>query len=123
MPFLPRSRTSRWSHGTVAELFTDRGTSVGFIRLVLATAVVVSHSRILGFGRTEPLLTLSHGQITLGQISVYGFFVLSGILITRSAARISLGSFLWRRALRLLPGLWVCLLVTAFAATEVPSHA
>ncbi|MEV6398106.1 acyltransferase [Streptomyces sp. NPDC051907] len=87
---------------------------MGFIRLSLATAVVVSHASVLGFGDTEFGLAFSHHQTTLGTLSVYGFFVLSGILVTRSGKRLPIGRFLWHRALRLLPGLWVCLAVTAF---------
>ncbi|MFC8224345.1 acyltransferase family protein [Streptomyces sp. NPDC057287] len=107
----------RWSHGTVAELFSGRNNSLGFLRLSLASAVVVSHARILGFGEKEFGHHFSHGQTDLGKMSVYGFFVLSGILVTRSGKRLPLGRFLWHRALRLLPGLWVCLAVTAFVVT------
>lgn len=89
---------------------------MGFIRLILATAVVVSHARVLGFGRTEFGHSFTQGQADLGKWSVYGFFVLSGILVTRSGIRLGLGRFLWHRALRLLPGLWACLFLTAFVA-------
>ncbi|MFI8005799.1 acyltransferase family protein [Streptomyces sp. NPDC086010] len=104
----------RWSRGSVAELFSGRNNSLGFLRLSLASAVVISHARILGFGDKEFGHHFSHGQTDLGKMSVYGFFVLSGILVTRSGKRLPLGRFLWHRALRLLPGLWVCLAVTAF---------
>ncbi|MFJ3965479.1 acyltransferase family protein [Streptomyces sp. NPDC090036] len=112
-------RHVRWSHGTVADLLTGRNNSMGFIRLCLATAVVVSHARVLGFGKAEFGHAFSHGQVDLGKWSVYGFFVLSGILVTRSGVRLRLGRFLWHRALRLLPGLWVCLFLTAFVAAPV----
>ncbi|WP_302622497.1 acyltransferase family protein [Streptomyces griseus] len=98
----------------MAECFSGRDNSLGLIRLTLASAVVVSHASVLGFGDTEFGHDFSHGQTDLGKMSVYGFFVLSGILVTRSGKRLSLGRFLWHRALRLLPGLWVCLAVTAF---------
>ena len=49
-----------------------------------------------------------------GFFAVQAFFVLSGCLITESWIRLhSLPRYLWHRALRCLPGLWVCLLVTA----------
>ncbi|MGF1342016.1 MULTISPECIES: acyltransferase [unclassified Streptomyces] len=104
----------RWSHGSVAECFSGRNNSLGILRLSLAAAVVVSHASVLGFGDKEFGHHFSHGQTDLGKLSVYGFFVLSGILVTRSGNRLPLGRFLWHRALRLLPGLWVCLAVTAF---------
>lgn len=46
--------------------------------------------------------------------AVDGFFAVSGYLITQSRLRLTFGSFVWRRALRIFPGLWVCLIVTAF---------
>lgn len=103
----------RWSRGTVADLFSGRDNSLGLLRLLLATAVVVAHARILGFGTHEFGYRLTGGQTDLGKISVFGFFVLSGMLITRSGNRLPFGRFLWHRALRLLPALWVCLTVTA----------
>lgn len=109
----------RWSHGTVAELLTGRHNSLGLLRLTLASAVVVSHARILGYGGKEYLHAFSGGQIDLGKLSVYGFFVLSGILVTRSGTRLSLGRFLWHRALRIFPGFWVCLAVAAFVVAPL----
>ncbi|MEV0976125.1 acyltransferase [Streptomyces sp. NPDC049915] len=104
----------RWSHGTVAELLTGRNNSLGLLRLCLALAVVFSHARVLGYGGKEYLHYFSGGQADLGKLAVYGFFVLSGILVTRSGARLTVGRFLWHRMLRILPGFWVCLGVTAF---------
>ncbi|MFJ2821772.1 acyltransferase family protein [Streptomyces toxytricini] len=109
----------RWSHGTVADLLVGRNNSLGFIRLILATAVVISHAYVLGFGRSELGHSFTRGQVDLGKWSVYGFFILSGILVTRSGVRLSLGRFLWHRGLRLLPGLWMCLFLTAFVAAPV----
>lgn len=109
----------RWTRGSAGELLAGHDNSMGFLRIAMAVAVIVSHSRILGFGRREPVVSFSHGQITLGQIAVYGFFVLSGLLVTRSGARLPVGRFLLHRALRLLPGLWVCLLVTAAVAAPI----
>ncbi|MEU5809781.1 acyltransferase [Streptomyces sp. NPDC047718] len=110
-----RQNRFRWSHGSVAELFSGRENSLGLLRLLLASAVVLSHARILGFGKREFGYAFAAGQTDLGKLSVFGFFILSGILVTRSGNRLPVGRFLWHRALRLLPGLWVCLVVTAFA--------
>ncbi|WP_441247814.1 acyltransferase family protein [Kitasatospora sp. McL0602] len=100
--------------GTVGSLLSGRDNSLGALRLGMAAAVMVSHSTVLGYGTKDVGLGFSHGQTAIGTIAVYGFFVLSGVLVTRSGARLGLGRFLWHRALRLLPGFWVCLLVTAF---------
>ncbi|MEU6479442.1 acyltransferase [Streptomyces sp. NPDC047017] len=109
----------RWSHGTVAELLTGRNNSLGLLRLCLALAVVFSHARVLGYGGKEYLHTFSGGQADLGKLAVYGFFVLSGILVTRSGGRLSVGRFLWHRVLRILPGFWVCLAVAAFVVAPL----
>ncbi|MEV4190374.1 hypothetical protein [Streptomyces toxytricini] len=64
----------------------------------------------------------SHGTVAdllVGRNNSLGFFILSGILVTRSGVRLSLGRFLWHRGLRLLPGLWMCLFLTAFVAAPV----
>ncbi|MGF1428439.1 acyltransferase family protein [Kitasatospora sp. LaBMicrA B282] len=96
----------------MAELFTGRNNSLGLLRLVMAGSVIFSHAGVLGFGSVSLLNRSFHGQTNVGNLAVYGFFVLSGILVTRSGARLGIGRFLWHRALRLLPGLWTCLLVT-----------
>ncbi|NEA54819.1 acyltransferase [Streptomyces sp. SID13666] len=107
------------SRGTVFDLFSGRNNSLGLLRLLLASAVVVSHARILGFGDREFGYAFSSGQIDLGSLAVFGFFVLSGLLITRSGNRLPVGRFLWHRALRLLPGLWVCLTATALVVAPL----
>lgn len=86
------------------------------MRLAAAGMVLVSHSFPLGGFGAEPLAAVIGGQETLGGVAVATFFVLSGFLVTRSILNApQVGRFLWRRALRILPGYWVCLLVTAFA--------
>ncbi|WP_431679072.1 acyltransferase family protein [Kitasatospora sp. KL5] len=91
----------------------SRENGFGLLRLLLALAVVASHARPLGFGGGNPGTGVTRGQTDLGTLAVCGFFVLSGLLVTRSAVRLPVGRFLLHRALRLLPGLWCCLLVTA----------
>jgi peptidoglycan/LPS O-acetylase OafA/YrhL len=75
--------------------------------------VLVSHTWPLGFGARNPLLAQTHGQTDLGTLAVYGFFVLSGFLVAASGRRLGGRRFWWHRFLRIFPGLWVCLLVTA----------
>lgn len=45
--------------------------------------------------------------------------MISGYLITSGRLRASLGGFLFRRALRILPGFWACLLITSFALAPI----
>jgi peptidoglycan/LPS O-acetylase OafA/YrhL len=86
---------------------------VGFLRLALASSVLVSHTWPVGLGRQDPGHFQTRGQASVGALAVDGFFVLSGFLITASGLRFSVGRFAWHRFLRIFPGLWVCLLVTA----------
>ncbi|GHF86459.1 O-antigen acetylase [Kitasatospora xanthocidica] len=118
----PATRGLWRSRGTVAELFSGRDNSLGFIRLVMASSVIVSHAGPIAFGTESMFNAAFHGQTNLGNLSVYGFFVLSGVLVTRSGARLGVGRFLWHRALRLLPGLWACLLVTGFVIAPLMYH-
>jgi len=95
---------------TIGSSFDARHNSLNFLRLLLAIAVVFSHALTIGNFGTEDVL----GKTTLGTVAVYGFFGLSGYLITASASRNNVGRFLWQRFLRIYPAFWVCLVVTAF---------
>ncbi|MGC9666977.1 acyltransferase family protein [Planosporangium sp. 12N6] len=107
------------SRGSLAELYSGRDNGIGFIRLMLAVGVVLSHSKPLGFGAHDLGYYLFNRQTNIGTMAVYGFFVLSGLLITRSARRASIGRYAWHRALRILPALWVCLAVTALVVAPL----
>jgi peptidoglycan/LPS O-acetylase OafA/YrhL len=98
---------------SLAEAYSGRANSVGFLRLVFASAVLVSHTWVLGAGRGHPF------HLDLAGIAVAGFFGLSGFLISRSARRSSLPRYLWHRLLRIFPGYWVCLAVTAFVVAPL----
>ncbi|GAA1572352.1 acyltransferase [Dactylosporangium maewongense] len=112
-------RGYRLAHGSLAGRWDGRDNGIGAIRLGLAVAVVLAHATSLGFGWEDLGRSLFQRQTNVGTLAVFGFFVLSGLLITRSAAHTSVWRFAWHRALRILPGLWVCLLVTAFVAAPV----
>jgi peptidoglycan/LPS O-acetylase OafA/YrhL len=95
---------------TIEQSFSAKRNSLNFLRLILALAVVFSHSITLGLFGSEWIL----GKTTLGTVAVYGFFGISGYLIAGSAARNNAGRYLWQRFLRIFPAFWICLLVTAF---------
>lgn len=95
---------------TVGQALDPKHNSLNFLRLMLALAVVFSHSIILGGFGSETIL----GKTTLGTVAVYGFFGISGYLIAGSASRHRFGHYLWLRFLRIFPAFWVCLLLTAF---------
>lgn len=91
--------------------FDPRSNSLNAIRLVLALSVVVSHSWALGGAGPEPEV----GGANLGVWAVFGFFGISGYLISRSRlSGHSVRQFYRARFLRLFPGFFVCLLAVAF---------
>ena len=105
--------------------FDPRNNSLGFLRFMLAALVIVNHAYPLGGfnGGIDPMNSWSRGQETFGGIAVGAFFVISGFLITRSfASSRSVRNFVWRRFLRIFPGFWVCLLVTAAVFGSVAWH-
>jgi peptidoglycan/LPS O-acetylase OafA/YrhL len=94
--------------------FNPKNNSIGFLRFALASAVIVSHSWPIGGFGTEILARATGDHCDFGYAAVDGFFLLSGYLITASYARLSsLRIFLWHRFLRIMPGFWVCLFITA----------
>jgi peptidoglycan/LPS O-acetylase OafA/YrhL len=102
--------TGRPSRSLATE-FSTRANSIGFLRLVLAVAVLVAHAGPLGYGEANYGFGFTRGQADLGAVGVNGFFVLSGFLITASGMRFSLPRYAWHRFLRIFPAFWVCLAV------------
>ncbi len=85
-----------------------RDNSLNLVRLVLAALVLVSHAYAITARGPEPEW---EGQ-TLGTWAVYGFFALSGFLITGSRMGSPFGTFLLRRIARIYPGYLTVLVVT-----------
>ncbi|MDB6452836.1 acyltransferase family protein [Falsirhodobacter sp. 20TX0035] len=122
---------------TLGSVSAGRDNNLNLLRMIAATAVLVSHAVPITLGpevgdppgelellealeRLEALVGMS-----LGGIAVLVFFILSGFLIAASATRGDGRTFLVSRALRLLPGLVVSVLVVAFGlgllVTELPA--
>lgn len=77
-----------------------------WVRHGLALAVIISHSFALLHGAiaNEPVLWLTGGQFSTGTLAVFGFFALSGYLITASWQRTPRAlAFASRRLARILP--------------------
>lgn len=88
-----------------------RANAFDCIRLIAAASVLFSHSYMISTGSEalEPLYWVSGGQARIGFSAVAVFFVISGLLISQSFDRSStILSFVRKRALRILPALWVC---------------
>jgi peptidoglycan/LPS O-acetylase OafA/YrhL len=94
----------------------DTANAFDGLRCLLAVFVLYSHTYFLGGYGAEPFSVWTKSQAILGEFSVLGFFGLSGYLVTASYTR-SRGvlDYLVKRLRRVVPGLWVCLIVTAFA--------
>ena len=107
--FVTEQLSPRAKRCTVGASFSGRHNSLNFLRLVFALLVVVSHSFVGHFVDPTQL-----NQTSIGTLSVYGFFAISGYLIANSASHNSLGRYLWQRFLRIFPGFWVCLVMTGF---------
>ena len=87
-----------------------------FIRLFAAILVIITHSYTLkGSSDVDILFKLTSGSIQFSHLGVAIFFVISGYLITQSSiSSPSWRSYLWKRILRLLPGLFVVLILCVF---------
>lgn len=101
----------------LADILEPDRNNFGAVRLALALAVVVSHSYYLATGialTSEPVYGIT--GYTLGQHAVQLFFLLSGVLVTQSLVRNGVVAYAKARALRIFPGLAVCVLATALVA-------
>ena len=95
----------------------DRHNNFDLLRLVAALSVIFSHAFLLAENSQDhdPLMLLTGGQAILGLAGVFVFFTISGYLITQSfETTASPLIFLAKRALRIFPGLILCLLVCVF---------
>ncbi|HEX6359833.1 acyltransferase [Actinophytocola sp.] len=94
------------------------------LRILASVVVFYDHSRgWFAFGGqrwyvdetlTDTVLGPLHLDALVGAFGIATFFVVSGLVITYSAHRESPGRFLARRAVRILPVLWVVLLAVWF---------
>jgi peptidoglycan/LPS O-acetylase OafA/YrhL len=101
---------------TIYHQFDERENGITPLRLILAMTVIWFHVwPIGGFGR-DPAQVLSGDQAAGGgTLAVVAFFALSGFLLAGSRARLGPLAFAWRRAVRIIPGYWVCIAITSLA--------
>ena len=98
-----------------ADLIEGRENNLNLIRLMAASAVALSHSyNFTGQLPSEPLYKWT-GSLTFGYLSVFIFFVISGLLVAQSYERTqSIVGFIAARAIRLYPALIVVLVISAY---------
>jgi len=100
----------------LGQAFDPRNNALNAFRLALATSVILWHSFEIT-GRTVSPVAVRQ---LLSEVGVDGFFAISGFLITASwLSHPRLRDYLVARAVRILPGLYVCLVVTAFVIAPI----
>ncbi len=93
---------------------TDHRNNFGLIRLVFAASVAVTHSFLFvdGTVRRDPLTQVFH-TVSLADVAVDGFFLISGYLVTQSYFHSkSPAEYLGKRVLRIYPGYFAACVVS-----------
>jgi peptidoglycan/LPS O-acetylase OafA/YrhL len=105
---------------TLEQATASHDNGFNLVRLVCATLVVVFHAFPMNSARpgaSDPVSPLLAPHTDLGALAVGVFFLISGIFISQSWERDPhLGRYALRRAARIVPGLFVCLLLTTALA-------
>ncbi|MGD1171708.1 acyltransferase family protein [Mycobacterium seoulense] len=100
----------------LGHIFDPRSNALNAWRLLLAAEVILIHS----WGVTGRVLSVKPVYQLLLCVGVDGFFAISGFLITASwLSNPRIREYFAARALRILPGFYACLVVTAFVIAPV----
>lgn len=95
-------------------MVADKRNAFTLVRLIAASLVIITHTYVV-LGMEHGDIFERNGLIGLSKLGVDAFFVISGYLVTLSMLRNdSLITFFTNRALRILPGLIVSILITIF---------
>lgn len=104
----------------LATAIASHDNGFNLVRLVCALLVVVFHAWSMNLaqpGASDPASKLLAPNADLGGLAVGVFFLISGIFVTQSWVRDPhLLRFALRRVARIVPGLFVCLLLTTVVA-------
>lgn len=107
---------------TVADLLVGRDNNFNLIRFLAASAVIYSHSFTTIQGDGGYWLATGIQTEDIGSLAVNVFFVLSGLLITKSwIEQPDLIRFALARVLRIFPALTMLSLVTVFVIGPIAS--
>lgn len=92
---------------------TPHKNNFGLLRLILASLVIVSHSaEMIDGNRSREALTSLGGAMTLGELAVDGFFIVSGYLILQSFQNSkSVYDYIRKRVMRIYPGFVCCAVI------------
>ena len=103
----------------------ERDNNFNLLRLLLATTVLLGHAYEMAYnGRShEPFASFTGTSLSLGDVAVDGFFLISGFLILQSWLHgPRLGIYLAKRALRIVPGYIVAALLSTLVVGWGVTH-
>jgi peptidoglycan/LPS O-acetylase OafA/YrhL len=94
---------------------STRDNNIGFLRLLAASMVIISHSaEMIDGNRSREPLTRLFGTLSFGGFGVDLFFLISGYLITKSYLSSGNSYYLIKRANRIYPGFLVAYIISIF---------
>ncbi|MDN4548018.1 acyltransferase [Pseudomonas sp. C32] len=96
---------------TIEVALQSKYNNIDLIRILAAILVLIAHSWPLTGSEVDPVASVTGGLIGGGSLAVCVFFVLSGLLVTKSALERSTEDYVISRILRIVPAL---LLVSLF---------
>src|SRR6266550_3905557 len=85
--------------------------SLQILRFIAALMVVYVHASQTAFAVTGSIGIIPHDIAVMGHAGVDIFFVLSGVVIAKTAPGVSAAQFAWRRIRRILPIYFAALVV------------
>ena len=101
---------------TIRQVFDPRLNALNVVRLLMAVGVIFWHS----FPLTGTDIAFDPLRQFVAEVWVDGFFAVSGFLITASwMRRPEVREYLLARAIRIIPGFYVCLVITAFVVAPI----
>lgn len=102
---------------TLEKRYERKNNIFDYIRIILAIAVIVTHCYPLFFGpqSKDPISQNILITSSIAGIAVFGFFIISGFMITQSMVNSKNNrQFILKRLIRIFPALIIMLLLTIF---------
>lgn len=100
---------------TIQTALTGRDNNFDFIRFAAALFVILNHSYFLLPNEIDFVSAYTDNRYDIGKFCVATFFIISGLLITRSFHRANnIGEYVAARVLRIYPGLIFVVFFTVF---------
>jgi exopolysaccharide production protein ExoZ len=81
--------------------------SLQVLRFIAAALVVYFHSVEIALWGTGSVGLLPHELARVGNVGVDLFFVISGVVVARTAPALTPSQFIWKRIRRIIPIYWI----------------